>query len=317
MDKYIMRRLAMSAITFLGITILVYLLASMATGSPLDAMMAEPGMTAEEAARRAEQLGLDKPFYVQYWNWLTALLKGDMGYSFRTYRKVSEMIGERIAPSLLLTFSALILAYLIAIQLGILSATRPYSIRDYASTGFAFLAAATPSFFVGILFILIFTVKLKWLPMGGMYDSGGAHTVSALLRHLVLPASVLALQQIGSTMRYIRGSMLEVLGEDYIKTARAKGLQERIVIVIHAFRNALIPMITNLGLSIPFLIGGAVVTEQVFSWPGIGNLLVMSINFRDYPTIMGITVIISVAVLLGNIIVDLLYGLLDPRIRRE
>lgn len=150
-----------------------------------------------------------------------------------------------------------------------------------------------------------------------MYDSGGAHTIGSVLRHLILPASVLALGQIGSTMRYVRGSMLEVLGEDYVRTARAKGLRERLVVVRHAFRNALIPVVTNFGLSIPFLIGGAVVTEQVFSWPGIGNLMVMSISYRDYPTIMGITVIISVAVLVGNILVDLVYGLLDPKIRNQ
>ena len=231
--------------------------------------------------------------------------------------KVSAMIGERIGPSLLLTFSAILIAYIIAIPLGILSAVRPYSIQDYSCTGFAFLTAATPNFFIGLLFILIFTVRLRILPMGGMYDSGGEHTFASVLRHLILPAFVLSLSQIGSTMRYVRGSMLEVLGEDYVRTARAKGLKERIVVVRHAFRNALIPVVTNFGLSIPFLVGGAVVTEQVFSWPGIGNLMVMSISYRDYPAIMGITVVISIAVLIGNIVVDLIYGLLDPKIRNQ
>lgn len=317
MEKFIIRRLFSSIVTFFGITILVYILSSMATGSPLDALMAEPGMTAEEAVRRAEQLGLNQPVYVQYWHWLCALLKGDLGYSFRTYQKVSLMIAERIGPSLLLTFTSVVIAYGIAIPIGILSATKPYSIRDYSSTGFAFLAAATPSFFVGMLFIVLFSVKLKWLPMGGMYDSGGSHGIPSLIRHLILPSAALALQQIGSTMRYVRGSMLETLGEDYVRTARAKGLKEKTVIVIHAFRNALIPVVTNFGLSIPFLIGGAVVTEQVFSWPGLGTLLVLSISFRDYPVIMGITVFISVAVLLGNIFVDFIYGFLDPRISNQ
>lgn len=317
MGKYVVRRLLLSIITFFGITIVVFMLSSLATGSPLDALMADPGMTAEEAQRRAEQLGINRPLYIQYFSWLAALLRGDMGYSFRTFQKVSTMIGERIGPSLLLTVSAIVIAYSIALPLGVLSATKPYSVRDYLSTGFAFLAAATPSFFVGILLILIFTVKLNLLPMGGMYDSGGPHSVLSLARHLILPAIVLAFQQIGSTMRYVRGSMLEVLDEDYVRTARAKGLKERAVIVAHAFRNALIPVVTNFGLSIPFLVGGAVVTEQVFSWPGLGNLMVISISYRDYPVIMGITVVISIAVLLGNIAVDLIYGLLDPRIRNQ
>ncbi len=317
MVKFILRRVLLGIVTFFGITVLVYLLSTLATGSPLDALLADPGMTAEEVARRAEQLGLDQPVYVQYFQWLKALLQGDLGYSYRTYQKVSTMIAERIGPSLLLTCTAIVLAYLVVIPLGILSAVKPYSARDYCCTGFAFLTAATPSFFIAMLLIFIFSVSLGVLPMGGMYDSGGAHTIGSVLRHLILPASVLALGQIGSTMRYVRGSMLEVLGEDYVRTARAKGLRERLVVVRHAFRNALIPVVTNFGLSIPFLIGGAVVTEQVFSWPGIGNLMVMSISYRDYPTIMGITVIISVAVLVGNILVDLVYGLLDPKIRNQ
>ncbi len=317
MINYLAKRLFLGIITFFGITVLVYLLSTLATGSPLDALLAEPGISAEEIARRAEQLGLDKPFYVQYYHWLLSLLKGDLGYSYRTFQKVGDMIKERIGPSLLLTGTSILIAYLIAIPLGILSSIKPYSAQDYGCTGFALLTAATPGFFMAIILIYFFSVKLGILPMGGMYDSTGNKTFGMIIKHLIMPACVLALTQIGSTMRYVRGSMLEVLNEEYVRTARAKGLKEFLVVLRHAYRNAMIPTVTNFGLSIPFLIGGAVVTEQVFSWPGIGNLMVMSISYRDYPTIMGITVIISVGVLLGNIIVDLIYGILDPKIRNR
>ncbi len=315
MGKFIMRRLLLSVITFFGITIFVFAISNLAPGSPLDALLAEPGMTEAEAARRAATLGLDKPVYIQYFTWLFALLKGDMGFSFRTFQKVTTMLAERIGPTLLLTGTAILISYIIAIPLGIISSLKPYSLKDYSATALAFLTAASPSFFLGMLFIFIFTVKLGWLPMGGMYDSGGTENILSMLRHLVMPAIVLALPQVGSSMRYVRSSMLEVLSEDYVRTAKAKGLLNMRVVCIHAFRNALIPVVTNFGTSLPFLIGGAVVTEQVFSWPGLGMLMVSSIGARDYPVIMGITVVVAVFVLLGNVLIDLLYGILDPRIR--
>ncbi|GAQ24728.1 ABC transporter permease [Tepidanaerobacter syntrophicus] len=315
MSKYIARRVAVSIITFFGITIFVFFIANMAPGSPLDALLAEPGMTEADAARRAAALGIDKPIYIQYFNWVKALLHGDLGFSYRTFQKVTLMVAQRIGPTLLLTGSAILISYIFAIPLGIISSLRPYSLQDYMSTALAFLTAASPSFFLGMIFIYIFAVKLGWFPMGGMYESGVAGNFLSLLRHLVLPAVALALPQIGSTMRYVRSSMLEVLNEDYIRTAKAKGLRPKRVIWVHAFRNALIPVVTNFGSSLPFLIGGAVVTEQVFSWSGLGMLMVSSIGARDYPVIMGITVVVAIFVLIGNLIVDLLYGVLDPRIR--
>ncbi len=315
MGKYILRRLLLSIITFFGITVFVFIIANLAPGTPLDALLAEPGMTEADALRRAAALGIDKPIYVQYFSWLKALLQGDLGFSYRTFQKVTTMVGERIGPTLLLSGTAILLSYIIAIPLGIISSLKPYSIQDYTATGLAFLTAASPSFFLGMIFIYIFTVKLGWFPMGGMYDSGMAGSLPSLLRHLMMPAVALALPQVGSTMRYVRGSMLEVLGEDYVRTAKAKGLKQQRVVWIHAFRNALIPVVTNFGTSLPFLIGGAVVTEQVFSWSGLGMLMVASIGARDYPVIMGITVVVAIFVLIGNLIVDLLYGVLDPRIR--
>lgn len=317
MGRFILRRLLQALVTFFGIMVFVFALSYLAPGTPLDALLAEPGISDAEIARRAATLGLDQPVYVQFFSWLTQLLQGNLGFSYRTYQPVATMLAERIGPTLILTGTAILISYLIAIPLGIMSALKPYSLRDYSVTGLAFLTAASPSFFLGMVGIYLFTVKLGWLPMGGMYDSGSTGSFTSLLRHLIMPAVVLALPQVGSTMRYVRSSMLEVLEEDYVRTSRAKGLTRPRVVIVHAFRNALIPVVTNLGTQLPFLIGGAVVTEQVFSWPGLGMLMVTSISYRDYPTIMGITVVISIFVLLGNLLIDLAYGLLDSRIRYQ
>ena len=315
MGKYIGRRLILAVITFFGITIVVFFLSYMAPGTPLDYLMADPSMTPEELARRAVQLGLDQPVYRQYLSWLGELLKGNLGFSYRTYRSVMEMIGERLGNTLLLTGTSLILAYLAAIPIGIYSARKPYSLGDYVYSTSALIAMALPGFFVGMFFIFLFSVKLNWLPMSGMYTNTANRSFWDLIKHLLMPAVCLAIQQIGTFMRQMRSNMLEVLGEDYIRTARAKGLSEHRVIYVHALRNALSPMVTLFGTSIPFLVGGAVVTEQVFTWPGIGTLMIDSITARDYPVIIGISVVVAVTVLIGNLIVDLLYGVLDPKIR--
>lgn len=317
MTKFIIRRLLLCLITFLGITIIVFGMTAMAPGSPIDALLADPGMTIQEMERRSAQLGLDQPLYVQYFTWLGELLKGNLGFSYRTSRSVNAMIGERLGPTMLLTFTSLFLAYLIAIPIGIASAKKPYSLRDYVSSACALITTALPGFFMGMVFIYIFSLKLGALPVGGMYSSGADKSFLSLLQHLILPALCLTIQQLGNVMRQTRSNMLEVLNEDYTRTAHAKGLNEFNVVYKHALRNAMIPIVTLFGTSIPFLIGGAVVTEQVFSWPGIGMLMVSSIQARDYPVIMGITVIVAIAVLLGNLLVDIAYGFLDPRIRYD
>ncbi|MCI8969865.1 MAG: ABC transporter permease [Oscillibacter sp.] len=317
MKKYIVKRLLIAIPTFIGITILVYLLSSLAEGSPLDMLLSNPYITAEEIARKRVEYGLDKNVFVQYFNWLKQLLQGNMGYSYRTNLPVLGMILERLGPTLVLTFSATIFSVLVAVPLGIMSAYKPYSGWDYISSGLSFVGSATPNFFAGLLLIYLFSVRLKLLPIGGMYDTSGIRTLPMLLKHLILPAMVLSIQQVGRLIRQTRGSMLEVLSEDYVRTARAKGLRENKVLVRHALRNALIPVVTELGMMIPFLIGGAVVTEQIFGWPGLGSLMVMSITARDYPAIMGITVFVAVAVLLGNLLTDLIYSVLDPRIRNQ
>lgn len=317
MKKYILKRLMIAIPTFFGITILVYLISCMAPGSPLELLMADPMATMEDMEAMRRQMGLDQPAIVQYFNWLVQLLHGNLGVSYRTSMPVWGMVMERLGPTLVLTFASTIVAIAVAVPLGIMSAYKPYSPWDYISSGLSFVGASTPTFFTGLVLIYVFAVQLKVLPMGGMYDSSGNKSVGSLLIHIILPCVVLAIFNIGSLLRQTRGSMMEVFQEDYIRTARAKGLGEFAVVIGHALRNALIPVVTVLSTMLPFLFGGAVVAEQVFGWPGLGNLMVQSINSRDYPTIMGITVVIAVAVLLGNMITDILYGVLDPKIRQN
>ena len=318
LGKYIIKRLLIAAVTFFGITVLVYILASLAPGSPVEMILAgTSNLTQEDVARMEAQMGLDQPIYVQYIIWLKNVLHGNLGVSYRTMRPVTEMIGERIGPTLMLTVTALVLAIFIAVPLGIIAAYRPYSLWDYASSVFSFIGAAMPNFFAAMILVYLFSIQLGILPASGMYDTGTGESLSMLLRHMLLPVVTLMLQYVGIYTRHMRRSMLEVLGDDFVRTARAKGLREQAVIFIHAFRNALIPLITQVGLSLSALIGGAIITEQVFSWPGMGTLMVQSINYRDYPTIMGITVLIASFVLIGNIAIDLLYGVLDPRVSRK
>ena len=317
MKKYILKRLMIAVPTFFGITILVYVISCMAPGSPLELLMADPMATVEDMEALRRQMGLDQPAIIQYFNWLVQLLQGNLGTSYRTNLPVLGMVLERLWPTLLLTFASTIVAVLVAVPLGIMSAYKPYSAWDYISSGFSFVGASTPTFFTGLVLIYVFAVRLKILPMGGMYDSSGNRSISSLLIHIILPCAVLAIFNIGSLLRQTRGSMMEVFQEDYIRTARAKGLGEFSVVISHGLRNALIPVVTVLSTMLPFLFGGAVVAEQVFGWPGLGSLMVQSINSRDYPTIMGITVVIALAVLLGNLITDILYGVLDPKIRQS
>jgi len=319
MGKYIIKRLLIAIPTLFGITILAYVVSSMAPGSPLDLLLANPYMTADEIERQRVMMGLDQNALVQYFNWLIQLLHGNMGYSFRTNLPVASMIQQRIGPTLLLTFSAMSIAIVIAIPLGIISATKPYSKWDYASSGISFLGVAMPSFFTSLIFIYIFSVLLSKtifrLPIGGMYITTSRKSLGDLIHHLVMPAFVLSFSLLGSLIRHVRSSMLEVMQENFIRTAKAKGLKRNIILYQHALRNALIPVITILGMSIPFLIGGAVITEQIFSWPGMGSMMIQAINARDYPVIMGATLIIGIAVLVGNLVTDLIYAFLNPTIR--
>ena len=268
-------------------------------------------------ARKAVELGLDQPFFVQYFSWMKNFLTGNLGYSYRTNGAVMPMLISALWPTVLLTLASVVVACVVAFPLGIQSARHQNGVWDTIASVFSFLSTSTPSFFLALVFLSVFSVHLGWLPIGGMYDTGKTESLLSLLRHLLMPACVLGSTLVGSLIQYIRSSMLEVSGEDYVRTARSKGLKERIVIIYHVLRNSLIPVVTYLGMEIPLLMGGAVITEQIFSWPGLGNLMLKSINSRDYPVIMGITIITAVAVLVFNLLTDLLYGVLDPRIRHD
>ena len=289
--KYILKRILIAIPTFFGITILAYFILNMAPGSPLDALLADPGITPAELERKRVALGLDQPVIIQYFTWL-----------------------ERLPATAILAASSIVLSLIVSIPLGIFAASRPNSGRDYFSGGLSMLMMATPNFFVGLVFIYLFAIVFNILPSGGMYSSSGAHTFGDLMKHMILPCLVLSSQQIGGWVRHMRSSMLEVMQDDYIRTAKSKGLTKWKVIMKHALKNALTPVVTVVGMSIPSIVGGAVVTEQVFGWPGIGSLMVTAINGRDYPVIMGITVMIAAAVLIANILTDVAYGILDPRI---
>lgn len=260
-------------------------------------------------------MGLDKPIVVRYFIWLGDLFRGDMGVSYRTSQEVSMMISQRVIPSLTLTGTGIIGAVLIGVPLGIISAYKQNSIWDHISTFIAFIGASVPNFFLSLLLIYILAVKLKLFPTSGMQSSGQAGNIADFLRHLALPAFVCGIQPIGNYIKQTKSSVLEVLNEEYIKTARSKGLTNTVIVLKHAFRNALIPVVTTISLTIPFLIGGAVVTEQIFAWPGIGSLMITAITGRDYPVIMGVAVMICGVVLVANLILDLIYAALDPRIK--
>jgi peptide/nickel transport system permease protein len=314
MIKYILRRLLVSIPVLFGVTLIAYFIMTLAPGDAVD-MLISPGLSPQDIALKRQALGLDEPVLVQYAKWLHELTHGNLGYSFTNRRPVTERIGERIGPTLILTFSSLLLSYLIAIPIGVLSAVRQYSFLDYASTIFSFLGISVPSFFFGLLMIYFFALKMDLFPTGGMQTIGAPFSLPDRLAHLVLPAIVLSLQNTGVIMRYTRSGMLEVIHQDYIRTARAKGLGERLIIYRHALRNALIPVITLAGVQLPFLLGGAIITEQIYNWPGMGRLAVEAINQRDYPTIMGINMLAAVMVIAGNLFADVMYGVVDPRIR--
>lgn len=315
MTTYLIRRLLISIPVLFGVTIVNFVIINLAPGNPVE-MMIDPNLTPDVIEQRKEALGLNDPVYVQYFHWLINVLQGNLGYSYSTYVPVAELIGERIGPTLLLMGTGLILGLIIAIPLGIISAVKQYSWVDYLSTGFSFMGISIPHFFLGLGLIYIFALQLGWLPSGGM-QSLGAQGGGFLdrLQHLILPASMLAVGIAGKKLRYVRSSVLEILGQDYLRTARAKGLKEFVVVNKHALRNALIPIVTVVGLEIPLLFGGAVITEQIFQWPGLGQLTMSSVLSRDYSTLMGLNLLAAVMVIVGNLITDIAYSIVDPRIR--
>ncbi|MDR7542868.1 MAG: ABC transporter permease [Armatimonadota bacterium] len=316
MQRYLVRRLLITIPILLGITVMSYFIMTLTPGDPVR-MLVDPSMSEADVEIRRRALGLDQPVYIRYVKWLNELAHGNLGYSFTTGAPVAARVGERIMPTLKLTVTALALSYLIAVPVGVLVAYRRYTWIDYVATFLAFLGISLPTFFLGLAGIYVFALRVRWLPVGGTMTLGGDGGFLDAVHHLILPASVLAVAGAGALTRYVRSSMLEVLGQDYVRTARAKGLVEAVVLRKHALRNALIPVITLAGLQLPALLAGAVITEQVFEWPGMGRLTIEAINQRDYPVLMGITLITALLVLAGNLLADLTYSLVDPRIRYE
>lgn len=320
---YLIKRLAALIPTFLGITLISFFVMHLAPGEPMS-LQADfnPKMTPEMRQRLRAQYGLDKPLYVQYARWLKGLLVLDLGRSFAPDRRpVWHKIKERLPVTLLINGLSLILIIVIAIPLGVRAAVRQNSLFDQVTTVLVFLGYAAPAFWVALLLMLFFGVYLGWLPISGLHSLMGYgqmtwwQKILDWSRHLLLPVLVSSIGGLAGLSRYTRSSMLEVLRQDYITTARAKGLPERVVVYRHALRNALLPLITILGLSIPGLIGGSVIFESIFAIPGAGQLMWSSVMARDYPVLMGNLVIVSVLTLLGNLLADIGYALADPRIR--
>ncbi|MDB4896536.1 MAG: appB [Firmicutes bacterium] len=315
MFQYLIRRLLIALPVLLGITLINFYIVNLAPGDAVD-LMVNPGLTKVDLALKREQLGLNEPLHVRYVHWLGNVVKGDLGNSFADQRPVSQRIGERVGPTLALALTSLILAYLIAIPIGVISATKQYSWVDYGSTVLGLVGISVPSFFLALGAIYFFSLKLNWLPTGGMITIGGAGsgTLSDHLLHLIMPAVVLGLNSAGSVMRYTRSSMLDVLRQDYMRTARSKGLAERLVILKHGLRNAAIPIVTILSFQMTGILGGAIITEQIFQWPGMGRLVLEAISQRDYPVIMGINLLTAVMVVVFNLLTDAVYAVVDPRI---
>ncbi|MFN7253310.1 MAG: ABC transporter permease [Anaerobacillus sp.] len=313
MTTYIIRRLIMMIPILFGISVISFAIMYAAPGKPA-IMNLDPDISVEDRERQMAKLGLNDPPHVQYINWMGNVLKGDFGTSFTKKQPVKDMILDRLPNTLILMLFSTILAVIIAIPFGVLSATKQYSKLDYGVTVTSFLGLATPNFWLGLMLIMLFSVQLGWTPVGGVSTLGADFSLLDRLHHLILPAIVLATADMAGLTRYTRSSMLEVINQDYIRTARSKGFRERKVIYKHGLRNGLIPIITIFGLMLPTFIGGSVIVETLFSWPGIGKLFIDATFERDYPVIMAITMFGAVLTVLGNLIADILYAVLDPRI---
>lgn len=316
MKEYVFKRLLYLIPTLIGASILIFFLYSLVPGNFVDSDM---NLTMERKAELYALYGFDQPVIKRYFIWMGNLLQGDLGYSLQFQRPVGEVLGNYIWSSFIVAFASLIFTWFIAILIGVVSAIRQYSIFDTFVTVLVFAAMATPSFFLGLMVIKFFAVDLGWFPAGGMITTGSDYTGWAyykdIAQHLVLPVLVLTMLGIGGLARYFRTNMLEVIKQDFVRTARAKGLKERVVVFKHALRNALLPAITLFGFELPALFSGAIITEQIFNWPGVGAIFMQAFTVRDYPLLMGFTMFIALLTVFSNLIADLLYGVADPRVR--
>jgi peptide/nickel transport system permease protein len=318
MGQYILRRLILIPILLLGITALDFTFISLAPGDPITAML-DPNemrqLTQADIERRRRELGLDQPIPVRYALWLKEVARGNLGHSYVKAQPVSRLMIDGIRNTILLMTLSLLVTTIIGVLLGIISALRPYSWLDYTLTAISFSGVAMPSFFFALILIFVGALKLGWFPTSGLITPGVPPTISDRLMHMVLPLIALSVGGTASLLRYTRSSMLEVLQEEYITTARAKGLASWVINMRHAFKNASLPLITILGLQIPHLFGGAVIVETIFSIPGIGSTMVEGMQNRDYPVLMGGILLSGITVLVSNLLADVSYAFADPRIR--
>jgi len=316
MSKYILRRVLTTIPVLLGISLILFTVLAMAPGDPFEELATNPNVPPEVRANLRAQFGLDDPIPVRYVRWVAAMAKGDWGFSFASRVNVSTLIMQRLPTTLFVLGTAQLLAILISVPIGVYSAVRPYSIFDQIATTFAFIGFSLPTFFTGLLFILLFSIYLDWLPFIYRADiaATGWRWVWEMARQAIMPITVLGTFQGAYITRFVRSAVLEVVKLDYVNTARSKGLSERVTIVKHVVRNALIPVVTLVALQIPGVFTGAVITEQIFRVPGIGSLLISAIQSNDTPVVMSVTFVTAALVVLFNLIADLVYGWLDPRI---
>ncbi|SEG56250.1 ABC transporter permease [Paenibacillus sp. UNC499MF] len=316
MKSYVIKRLIYMLITLIGASMLIFMLYALTPGDFVDS---NPKLSMERKIELKELYGLDKPVVERYFIWLGNLVKGDLGFSLQYQQSVTSLVVSFIGNSFLIAFTSMIFTWLIAIAIGVFSATKQYSWFDALITFLVFAAMSLPAFFVGLLIIKLLAVDLGWFPPGGKITTGSTSTGLAyiweVIRHMALPVAVLTMLSVGSLTRYFRTNLLEVIKQDFIRTARAKGLKEKTVVYKHALRNALLPAITLLGFEIPSLFGGAIITEKIFNWPGIGQVYMQAFSVRDYPVLMGFTIFIATLTVISNLIADLLYRVADPRVR--
>ncbi|HEV2128784.1 MAG TPA: ABC transporter permease [Thermomicrobiales bacterium] len=321
MSRYLLRRLIGIIPLLLGISFVVYALLNLVPGSPTDQFEFNPNIRPEDRERIEENLGLNAPWYARYFTWLANVLQGDLGNSFTNFAPVENAITAALPNTLILSVTALIFALVLSVPIGIISAVRLNSFFDRFVTMVSTAFFSIPSIWLGLLLIILFSVKFQeWgmpfsLPTGGVRDLRGESGFWDRVEHLILPAFTLGVVQLAGWTRYVRSSMLEVIRQDYIRTAEAKGLRQRAVLMGHAFRNAMLPLVTLVGLTIPDLFGGALIVENVFAYPGIGRLTVESLNQNDYSVAMAAIMMLAFLTVLGNLIADVMYGVLDPRVR--
>src|SRR5438128_2756174 len=311
--SYVLRRLGFAALMLVGVSMILFAIMRLAPGGP-EAVLVGGEFSTEAAARIRQRLGLDRPLALQYATWAAAAVRGDLGRSFKTGDPVATLIADRLGPTLQLTGGALLFAVAVAVPLGVLAAVRRGTAWGWLGSAVSLFGVSFPSFWLGIMLILLFSEALPWLPPSGLAEYGREGDVLSRVRHAVLPTLTLGLIQMAAVMRFTRSSLLEALRQDYVRTARAKGLADGRVVWRHALRNALIPVVTVIGLSLPTLVGGAVLTETVFAWLGIGRLAVGAVFERDYPVIMGVNLMVAAVVISANLLTDLAYCVIDPRI---